>query len=203
MTDAVEPTTLSSADGDALVRLAAMAVATWVRSGGATSPDARTAPAAVSGPGACFVTLRADGQLRGCIGSLVPHRPLVDDVVANAVAAASRDPRFSPVTASELSRLHIEVSVLEPEQPVSARSFEELLALVRPGTDGLTVRAGGHRATLLPAVWEQLPDVDRFLDALWRKAGLRPGSWPSGIEVCRYATVSFGADLSEALAAQP
>ena len=90
MTDAVEPTTLSSADGDALVRLAAMAVATWVRSGGATSPDARTAPAAVSGPGACFVTLRADGQLRGCIGSLVPHRPLADDVVANATAKRLR-----------------------------------------------------------------------------------------------------------------
>src|SRR5687768_10626149 len=69
-------------------------------------------------PGACFITLRMGEALRGCIGTLRAHRPLVDDVKANAVGAAFRDPRFSPLTLEELDRTRLEISLLSPLEPL-------------------------------------------------------------------------------------
>lgn len=155
-------------------------------------PEPSEAPPALREPGACFVTLHRFGELRGCIGTLEPHRPLLEDAAENAFAAAFRDPRFPPLVDSEWEGLDLEVSVLTPAEPLEVASEEELLAALRPGTDGLILQEYPHRATFLPAVWLSLPDRRQFLDHLWLKAGLNPGYWSDTIRFARYRTVAFG-----------
>ncbi len=142
--------------------------------------------------GACFVTLRRAGELRGCVGSLDPHRPLVVDVSENAYAAAFCDPRFPPLTEKELARLEVHVTRLGPARPLAVASERELLAALEPGRDGLILELYGRRATFLPAVWEQLPEPAQFVAALKRKAGLPAGYWSPAMELWRYQTESIG-----------
>ena len=142
-------------------------------------------------PGASFVTLRLEGELRGCIGSIDARRPLGEDVVRNARAAAFRDPRFPPVTAAELPRLQVEVSVLSPREPVSAASEAEALARLRPGVDGVTFEYGAAAATFLPQVWESLPQPDEFLEQLRLKAGLPARFWHPDVRLSRYTVEKF------------
>lgn len=128
-------------------------------------------------PGASFVTLEQESRLRGCIGTLVPHRSLQEDVAHNAVAAALHDPRFPPLGLADLGRTTIEVSVLSERVPLPHASEESALEALRPGVDGLVLEAGAfNRATFLPQVWEELPDPRDFLDHLKLKAGL-PADW--------------------------
>jgi len=142
--------------------------------------------------GACFVTLRKHRQLRGCIGSLEARRPLIDDLVENAYAAAFRDPRFPPVDDDEIAYVHIHISVLSPAVPMQFESEPELLSLIRPGIDGLILEAGHHRGTFLPSVWEQVADAREFLAHLKLKAGLPAQYWSDAVRVSRYTTESFG-----------
>jgi AmmeMemoRadiSam system protein A len=137
-------------------------------------------------PGATFVTLTQDGALRGCIGSLVAYRPLLDDVKENAVAAAFHDPRFPPLRESELEQTEVEVSLLSPVEPMSFSSEHEALAKLRPGEDGVIFEYGIHRSTFLPQVWEQLPEPQEFMAHLKYKAGLSPDFWAEGIKLSRY-----------------
>jgi len=137
-------------------------------------------------PGATFVTLTQDGQLRGCIGSLEAHRTLADDVAENAVAAAFRDPRFPPLTSDELHRTRVEVSLLEPAQPFAFADEDDALARLRPGHDGLILTHGLRRATFLPQVWETLPTARQFLAQLKLKAGLPADFWDEKITLSRY-----------------
>ena len=138
-------------------------------------------------PGASFVTLTQQGELRGCIGSLEAWRALAEDVAANARAAAFRDPRFTPLGADELARTRIEVSQLTPAQPLSFRDEADALAQLRPHIDGVILSAGRHRATFLPQVWEQLPEPAVFLAHLKRKAGLAADDWAADLCLDRYA----------------
>ncbi len=123
---------------------------------------------------AAFVTLHKHGQLRGCIGSILPRRPLIEDVIHNAKAAAFNDPRFMPLRADELDDVDIEVSVLSVPAPLPYADAADLRRKIRPGVDGVIIRLDGRQATFLPSVWEQLPDFDGFFSHLCRKAGL-PG----------------------------
>lgn len=141
--------------------------------------------------GACFVTLNLAGELRGCIGSLQPHRPLAEDVVDNAFSAAFRDPRFPPVSARELPALDIHISILSPAQPMHFSSEQDLLRQLRPGIDGLVLQDGQHRGTFLPQVWESLPTPEDFLSHLKRKAGLPAHYWSQNIRVERYTVESI------------
>lgn len=144
-------------------------------------------PAWAVAPGASFVTLTEGGLLRGCIGSLQAVRPLLDDVRDNAVAAATRDPRFAPVTRGELGALAIEVSVLSAPIPLAASSLADAYAALVPGVEGVIVEVGPwHQATFLPQVWEQLPDPEAFLRHLWLKAGVPPGEWRAGTTLQTY-----------------
>jgi AmmeMemoRadiSam system protein B/AmmeMemoRadiSam system protein A len=122
--------------------------------------------------GAVFVTLNKQHRLRGCIGSLKAYRPLINDIVANARAAAFEDNRFYPVGLDEFDAIEIEVSVLTPPEKIVYSSVEELKQKVRPHTDGIILKAGKHRATYLPQVWEQMSGFDEFFSFLCRKAGL-------------------------------
>jgi AmmeMemoRadiSam system protein A len=140
---------------------------------------------------ATFVTLRQAGGLRGCVGSLQPVRSLRDDVRANAVGAAFRDPRFTPLEASELARTALEVSLLSADERIEVASERELLAQLRPGVDGVILEYGHHRATLLPQVWEYVRDPRDFLAALKVKAGLPEDFWSDAMLIRRYAAITW------------
>jgi uncharacterized protein len=140
-------------------------------------------------PGACFVTLRQAEDLRGCIGTLRAHRPLVDDVKANALGAAFRDPRFSPLVARELEITRVEVSLLSPVEELTCESEREALAKLRPGIDGVIFEYGYHHSTFLPQVWAELSDPADFMAHLKQKAGLPPDFWDAEVKLGRY-TVS-------------
>lgn len=142
-------------------------------------------------PGACFVTLTQDNQLRGCIGTLEAHRPLLTDVRANALAAAFHDPRFAPLAADELEGTEVEVSLLSPMQTLHFGSEAEALAQLRPGVDGVVFQYGARRSTFLPQVWEQLPDTGDFMAQLKRKAGLPPGFWHEEVQLQRYTVAKW------------
>lgn len=137
-------------------------------------------------PRACFVTLHINNRLRGCIGSLLAHQPLILDVIQNANNAAFKDPRFPPLTADEYPDLTLEISVLSAPQAMHFTSEEDLLQQIRPGIDGLILSDNGHRGTFLPSVWEQLPERSDFLKHLKSKAGLPTNYWSNTIQIENY-----------------
>lgn len=141
---------------------------------------------ALAQAGATFVTLTQNGRLRGCIGSLQAHRSLEQDVRANAMSAAFRDPRFAPLTAEELPRTRVEVSLLTSARPMQFVDQADALRQLRPGVDGVIFMAGSHRSTFLPQVWEQLPEPGQFMAQLKQKAGLAANYWGPEVELQRY-----------------
>lgn len=153
-------------------------------------------PATLSARRASFVTLQAEEKLRGCIGSLEPRMSLAEDVSLNAYAAAFRDTRFQPLRADELDTLSLQISVLSTPEILDFDSESSLLALVRPGIDGLILQEHDFRSTFLPSVWESLPDPARFLGHLKLKAGLSTDYWSASIRIWRYTTESFAASVA-------
>ncbi|MGA8148425.1 MAG: AmmeMemoRadiSam system protein A [Gallionellaceae bacterium] len=137
--------------------------------------------------GACFITLTQHGELRGCIGSLQAHRPLLTDVKSNAVSAAFRDPRFAPLRATELDITRVEISLLSPAEAMNYRDEADALAQLRPNEDGLIFEYAHYRSTFLPQVWEQLPQPGEFMAHLKHKAGLPVDFWSSGVKLSRYS----------------
>ena len=142
-------------------------------------------------PGACFVTLTHQAKLRGCIGTLRAHRPLADDVTANAVAAAFRDPRFKPLSAGEFATLEVELSLLSPLEPMRFAGEQDALAQLRVGRDGVVFEYGHHRSTFLPQVWENFGEPAEFMAHLKYKAGLPPDFWDSAVQLMRYTVTKW------------
>ncbi len=136
--------------------------------------------------GASFVTLHKNGTLRGCIGSVLAHRSLFDDIVANTLSAALHDPRFPPLKHAELSSLDVEVSILTPPEEIHYDDYEDLCKKIVVGKDGLILQHGGHQGTFLPQVWEQLPNVYEFLEQLSYKAGSSPDIYALHPKLFRY-----------------
>lgn len=145
----------------------------------------------LSEPGACFVTLTQENELRGCIGTLRAHRSLLDDVKSNAVSAAMRDPRFTPLRAEELDMTAIEISLLSPIQAMDIRNEADALSQLRAGIDGVVFEYMQRGSTFLPQVWEQLPQPREFLAQLKRKAGLPGDFWAEGIRLSRYTVTKW------------
>ncbi len=169
-----------------LHQLARESIAHGVHHGQMLKINLSTLPEELLAPRAAFVTLEKQNRLRGCIGSLKPRRPLAEDVICNAFAAAFRDPRFPPVTPEEAKDLSIHLSVLSSLEEIPCRSEQELLAQIRPGIDGLVLEEGYRRSTFLPVVWASLPDKRDFLSHLKMKAGLPPHHWSNELKVYRY-----------------
>lgn len=144
------------------------------------------APDELRQPRATFVTLTLGGRLRGCIGTLEAWRPLIEDVAANARAAAFDDPRFPPLTPAEFKKLEIHISILSPAEELTFSSEADLLRQIRPGTDGLILQAGSRRGTFLPSVWAELPEKELFWAHLKLKAGLPADYWSDRWRVFRY-----------------
>jgi AmmeMemoRadiSam system protein A len=128
-------------------------------------------------PHGCFVTLQKAGALRGCIGTIEPTNSLIENVKDNAIKAAFSDPRFRPVTAEELPKIEIEISVLTVPKSLEYTDAEDLLQKLEPGVHGVILSQGWHAATFLPQVWTQLPRKDSFLSNLCVKAGLPQTAW--------------------------
>ena len=141
--------------------------------------------------GATFVTLNLDEKLRGCIGSLRAHRTLIDDVKANAQAAAFSDPRFKPLSVEEYERIDIEVSLLSGLTPMQFNDEASAMAQLQPMVHGVIFEYGHHRSTYLPQVWEQFPQPHMFIAMLKQKAGLPPTFWEPGVKLHTYTVAKF------------
>ena len=136
-----------------------------------------------------FVTLKRNGRLRGCIGTLECRRPLREEVARIAVSAARDDPRFAPLAASELDDLDVEVSVLGPLEAIDPFDVSSIVI----GRHGLVVEQGRRRGLLLPQVateWGWTREM--FLSQTCRKAGLPPDAWRTGALVYRFTALVFG-----------
>lgn len=138
-----------------------------------------------------FVTLRAGGELRGCIGHVVGVEPLWRSVRENAVSAALHDPRFPPLEASELDSVTIDISALTPLREVA--SPEEIVV----GRHGLMLERGPARGLLLPQVaTDQGWGREEFLDHTCRKAGMQPGCWKDpGTRIMVFSAEVFSEDV--------
>ena len=189
------PPELSAADRSRLVAWARAAIVAAVTSGAPPEVDPAGLDDDLRAPHAAFVTLREEGELRGCIGSLDFARPLWRSVLDAAVSAALDDPRFRPVEPTELPRIRLSISVLQPpvELPDPA-DFE-------PMTHGIIVERDWHRALLLPKVAGEFGwGARETLDAVCHKAGLPADAWRdrrtrlkvfSALEFDEVATVGY------------
>lgn len=142
-------------------------------------------------PGACFITLTYETRLRGCIGTLQAHRALGEDVRQNAVAAAFRDPRFKPLTATEFDGVEVEVSLLSALEPLRCTDERDALQQLRAGVDGVIFQYGHHKSTFLPQVWRDFAEAAEFMAHLKYKAGLPPDFWDPEVKLSRYTVIKW------------
>jgi AmmeMemoRadiSam system protein A len=137
-------------------------------------------------PRGVFASLYLRGELRGCIGYVLPISPVYRAVADTARAAAFEDTRFSPVTLPDARDLEIEISILSPPQPISSEAIEI-------GRHGLLITLAGHRGLLLPQVpIEHHWDRTTFLEQTCRKAGLPLDAWQKGATVEAFTAEVFG-----------
>jgi uncharacterized protein (TIGR00296 family) len=181
---------LSAEEGEFLVKLARRAVKEYLENARVIEPPPET-PQRLFEKSGVFVTIeeivvdplmrRARRELRGCIGYPEPYFPLVEATIRSAIAAATEDPRFPPMTPKELERVVFEVSVLTKPEEVEYSSPEELPEKVRVGRDGLIVEQGVARGLLLPQVAvDEKWSPEEFLSYACLKAGLREDEWRRG-----------------------
>ncbi len=185
---------ISTEKGELLLELARKSIADRLGVDYETGPDIESDkqdPVFQSRLGT-FVTLKINGNLRGCIGNLMPEKPLAEGVKENAINAAFNDPRFAPLSKEEFSRIQIEVSLLTEPAPLEYSDAQDLLDKIRPNVDGLIIKKGPRTSTFLPQVWQQLPDKKSFLSQLCMKAGLPPDEWEKGdLQVFTYQARYF------------
>lgn len=155
-----------------LIQIARRSLEEFVRNMVQYQPDLSELPSVLREPRASFVTLTSYGRLRGCVGNTQARWALAYDVARSAVSAASRDPRFSPVTIDELPDIRLEVTILTSPHPLHYTSFADLCAKLHPGVDGVMLAWQKHRGLLLPQVWQRIPQPPDFLKAIARKGGI-------------------------------
>jgi uncharacterized protein len=137
-------------------------------------------------PRGAFTSLYLNGELRGCVGYVLPVSSVYRAVIDTARAAAFEDARFYPVTMEESPQLKIELSILSPPLPISAEEVEV-------GRHGLLVSMAGQRGLLLPQVpTERNWDRITFLQQTCRKAGLPPDAWQKGAVIEAFTAEVFG-----------
>jgi AmmeMemoRadiSam system protein A len=177
--------------GTELLRLARASIEHGLINSEPLPVDCGLLPPALAEPGATFTTLRSEGELRGCCGTLEAVRPLAEDAARSAFQSAFRDSRFAPVREQELGVIRLEVSVLSPLEPMKVTDEQSLMDQLTPGTDGLVIIAEGNQATLLPKAWDMLPDPQQFLDTLKAKCGLPKDFWSGQLEFQRYRATTY------------
>jgi hypothetical protein len=182
---------LSDEDGTVLVQTARRIVTEFVKNNTrlGLSGDLK---ARFSFDAGVFVTLNTDNDLRGCIGFPLP-RNLAQALPEAAIAAATQDPRFSPVKPSELDKISFEVTVLTPPEEIKVDDPAQIPSRIKVGRDGLMIKHGYYSGLLLPQVpveygWNAV----EFLDHTCRKAGLPPACWKErGTKVFSFEGIIF------------
>jgi len=166
---------MSSLSPDDRARLLAIARGAVAAHLGLGPPPVLPAKGPLTRPAGAFVSLHVGGALRGCIGTFRADLPLAEVVARMAVSAAREDPRFAPVAAADLPGITVSVSVLGPSRPIPGPPRARTVAI---GEQGLLVRRGLNRGTLLPRVAvEQGWTPQEFLKHACLKAGLHARSW--------------------------
>ena len=180
--------------GPEMIDLARQSVWHGIRHGGPLNADTSSVSPTLLEPGACFVTLKKSGQLRGCIGSVMAHRDLATDLCENAFKAGFADPRFPPLQEADLNDdLEISISVLSPARDFPFEDEADLIARLTPFEDGIILSDGNNRGLFLPQVWEQLPEPADFVAHLKRKAGLSMDHWSTTMRAQRFITRGISA----------
>jgi uncharacterized protein (TIGR00296 family) len=187
---------LSLEEGKFLIQLARNAVKTYLETGKTVKAPEET-PKKLFERCGVFVTLNSlkngEKNLRGCIGYPYPTSPLVEAVIDSALNAATRDPRFYPLSLSELDKVVFEVSVLTPPETVEVENPKEYLSKIKVGKDGLIVEKGAFKGLLLPQVpveWGWCEE--EFLCHCCVKAGIPPDSWlTKGVKIYRFHAIIF------------
>ena len=176
-----------SAQKSTLLKLARDAIRTYLESQTEITPSADEF---LNHPGAAFVTLKIEEELRGCIGSTEGSEPLGLTVIHCAISAAFRDPRFPPLSIEEYPFVNLEISVLSPFRRVM--NPEEVIA----GTHGIMLTRNYYRGLLLPQVAVEYEwDRETFLSFTCRKAGLPPDAWKDPDTIIEIFTAEvFGED---------
>ena len=177
-----------------LYRAAAQSIGYAVKHGKPPVVQTDSFPEALRESRATFVTLTKHGQLRGCIGTLQAHQPLIADIVENAYKAALKDPRFPPLQEGETDGLEVSISLLSPFAAMSFADEPDLLRQIRPKVDGLVIADAGRRSVFLPQVWEQIPDRNEFLARLKQKAGLKADHWSGTFQAWHFTATSLKAE---------
>ena len=191
------PFELSLQEGKFIVNLARSAVKTYLETGKTVKAPENTTEKLFERCGV-FVTINilksGEKKLRGCIGYPYPTNPLVEAVIDSAVSAATRDPRFYPLSLGELGKVVFEVSVLTPPEVVEVGNPKEYVAKIKVGEDGLIVEKGVYKGLLLPQVpveWGWCEE--EFLCQCCVKAGLAPDSWlTKGVRIYKFQAIIFG-----------
>lgn len=192
MANADNDYSLTSAEGGYLISVARSAIEQNLFGAGDKAKDAAGLSPKFSDRRGTFVTLTIHKQLRGCIGHIIPQESIIEGIRINALNAAFRDPRFPPLSKEEFEKVEIEISILTEPKDLYYDGYEDLLAKLRPGIDGVILKKGFHQATFLPQVWEQLPDKGEFLKHLCMKAGLGADAWKrERLEVLVYQVQAF------------
>ena len=155
------------------------------------TPERKDYPDVIFNKGASFVTLTQNGNLRGCIGSLLPNRAIALDIADNARQAALADSRFQPLTPNELKNINFTISLLTGYERIYYTDEDNLLSQINPNIDGLVIRDGNRQGLFLPSVWKQVPDKKEFISSLKIKAGLSPSYWSKDMKIYRFRTVEI------------
>lgn len=141
--------------------------------------------------GASFVTLKKNNELRGCVGTVIPHEAIAQDVAKNTFSAAMEDDRFPPLSKEELPFLSFSISLLTGFEAINYTDSDDLLSQIKTGIDGIIIRDGDRQGLFLPSVWKTLPDKEEFMKQLKIKAGINPSYWSENLKVYRFRTVEI------------
>ncbi len=167
---------LTKEQQDFLLSLARKAITHYLEKG--TPPDIETEDKELKKKRGAFVTLKVEGQLRGCIGYPLPFKPLYETIIDAAISAATKDFRFPSLELKELSNTEIEISLLSLPRPI--HNISEIVV----GRHGIIVSKGPHKGLLLPQVpleWDW--DLETYLNHGCLKAGLEEDAWRKGAHI--------------------
>jgi len=186
---------LSAEEKQQLLEIARRSIRSGLDSGKSLTLDSAQLDGNLAVSFGTFVTLKQQGELRGCMGCLQTIDKLAQSVANSAFNAAFKDPRFPNLSVNEISQTQLEISVLSVMEPMSVESREDLLNQLKPGVDGLLLEDGRYRSTFLPKVWDDLESPQDFLEHLLVKAGLARDHWSKTLRFSRYHTVTFEGGL--------
>ena len=182
---------LSDDDGQVLVKMARTAVTEYLQNN--TKINNKEFNSRFNIDSGIFVTITKENSLRGCIGYPLPIKKLSNAVIDSAIAAATEDPRFSPINPNELNNLIFEITVLTPPIEINVEKYEDYLSIIKVGRDGLIVENKQCSGLLLPQVPKEYGwDIEEFLAHTSEKAGLEKNAWKDqDTKVSRFEGIIF------------